>query len=88
MSAVSEGDVPVTLTGEFAVALAKIRAVVGSEHVLERWEQIEPRAQDTLPSVLAPSAIVAPADVDQTRAVVRIAYEHKIALWPISRGRR
>ena len=87
MSAVSEGDVPVVLTGELAVALAKIRAVVGSEHVLERWEQIEPRAQDTLPSVLAPSAIVAPADVDQTRAVVRIAYEHKIALWPISRGK-
>src|SRR5262245_64882663 len=87
MSAVSEGDAPVVLGGQFAAALARIREIVGAEHVLERWEQIEPRARDTLPAVLAPSAIVAPADADQASAVVKVAHEHKIALWPISRGR-
>jgi 4-cresol dehydrogenase (hydroxylating) flavoprotein subunit len=87
MSAVSEGDAPVALTGGFAEALARIREIVGAEHVLERWEQIEPRARDTIPAVLAPSAIVSPGTADEARAVVRIAYEQKVALWPISRGK-
>ena len=77
MSAVSEDDAPVALTGPFVEALARIREVVGAEHVLERWEQVEPRAQDTLPAVLAPSAIVSPANVEEARAVVRIAYEQQ-----------
>lgn len=87
MSAVSEGDGSVALASQFAEALARIREVVGAEHVLERWEQIEPRARDTLPAVLAPSAIVSPGSAEETRQVVRIAYEHKVALWPISRGK-
>jgi 4-cresol dehydrogenase (hydroxylating) len=87
MSAVSEGDAPVGLSGPFVEALARTRAVVGAEHVLERWEQIEPRARDTLPAVLAPSAVVSPANAEEARTVVRIAYEQKIPLWPISRGK-
>jgi 4-cresol dehydrogenase (hydroxylating) len=87
MSAVSEDDAPVALAGQFAEALARIREIVGAEHILQRWEQIEPRARDTIPAVLAPSAIVSPANADETRAVVQIAYEQKVALWPISRGK-
>src|SRR4051794_13275957 len=71
----------------FEEAVARIRDVVGAEHVLERSDQIEPRAQDTLPGVRAPSAMVYPADVEQVRAVVAIAHEHTLPLWPISRGR-
>src|SRR5688572_21722948 len=87
MSAVSEDGAPVALASQFAEALARIREVVGAEHVLERLERIEPRAQDTLPAVHAPSAIVSPASADEARQVVRIAYEHKVPLWPISRGK-
>jgi 4-cresol dehydrogenase (hydroxylating) len=87
MSAVSEGDAPVATTGQFWAALAAIREIVGAGHVLERWDQIEPRALDTLPSVRAPSAIVAPGDAEEVREVVRVAHECKVALWPISRGK-
>ena len=46
MSAVSDGDARVALAGPFEEALARIREVVGAEHVLERWEQVEPRARE------------------------------------------
>jgi 4-cresol dehydrogenase (hydroxylating) len=74
-------------TERFAEAVSRIRDVVGDEHVLERWDEIEPRARDTLPKVRAPSALVFPADAEQVRAVVAIAHECKLPLWPISRGR-
>src|SRR5687767_8959604 len=83
----SQDDARVVLPGQFAEALAAIRDVVGAEHLLERWDQIEPRALDTIPAVIAPSAIVSPANADEARAIVQIAYERKIALWPISRGK-
>jgi 4-cresol dehydrogenase (hydroxylating) len=35
----------------------------------------------------APSAAVAPASAEEVQAVVRLANEHKIPLWPISRGK-
>ncbi|MBL8552483.1 MAG: FAD-binding oxidoreductase [Hyphomonadaceae bacterium] len=34
-----------------------------------------------------PSGAVAPGDVEQVRALVRLANEHRIPLWPISRGK-
>jgi len=35
----------------------------------------------------APAAAVAPASVEEVRAVVRFANEHRLPLWPISRGK-
>src|SRR5580704_4852771 len=35
----------------------------------------------------APSAAVAPGSVEEVQAVLRVANEHKIPLWPISRGK-
>lgn len=87
MSAVSDDGVTVAPTSRFVEALARIRGVVGDEHVLERWDEIEPRARDTLPAVRAPSALVYPANADEVRAVVSIAHACKLPLWPISRGR-
>src|SRR4051794_2897642 len=87
MSVVSEDDATAALPPRFAAALASIRDLVGADHLLERWGQIEPRARDTLPAVRAPAAIVAPGNVDEVRAVVAIARAHKLPLWPISRGR-
>jgi 4-cresol dehydrogenase (hydroxylating) len=35
----------------------------------------------------APSAGVAPASAEEVQAVIRLANEHKIPLWPVSRGK-
>ena len=37
--------------------------------------------------VNAPSAAVAPASVEEVQAVVRLANEHRVPLWPVSRGK-
>src|SRR5688572_13226805 len=87
MSAVSENGVAVVGAERFAEALARIRAVVGAEHILERRDQLEPRSRDTLPTVHAASAIVSPGSVDEVQAIVKIAQELKVPLWPVSRGR-
>lgn len=87
MSVVPDDDAAVALPSRLSDALISLRKIVGAEHVLERWDQIEPRAQDTLPAVYTPTAIVSPGDVDEVRAVVAVARERKLPLWPISRGR-
>ncbi|MGE3912352.1 MAG: FAD-dependent oxidoreductase, partial [Chloroflexota bacterium] len=87
MSAVFEDDIGGAPAPDLAEALARIRAVVGDEHVLERPAEIEPHAWDTLPSVTSPLAIVAPGTAEEARAVVQIAHEQKLPIWPVSRGK-
>lgn len=87
MSAVSGGESPGVAADRRAEALRRMRAVVGDAHVLEGDDRIAPRALDTLPTVHRPAAFVAPGSVDEVRAVVAIAGETGVSLWPISRGR-
>ena len=75
----------------FAEAIRKLRAVVGTEWVFTEdedvalyrdsyspaWDQEEERRA---------SAAVAPVSTDEVAAIVRIANEHRIPLYPISTG--
>jgi 4-cresol dehydrogenase (hydroxylating) len=75
---------------EFDRALKAFAGVVG-----EQWLLSTDSDRDAYSDVYAvpgqpqhtPSAAVAPADVEQVRALVRLANEHRIPLWPISRGK-
>lgn len=74
----------------FARALADFRSVVGKDWVLDgdedRQAYIDPYALgDGLDHDC--SAVVAPASVDEVRAVVRTANAFKVPLWPVSRGK-
>lgn len=75
---------------QFDRALRAFAGVVG-----DQWVLTTDLDRDTYGDVYAvggqlvhaPSGAVAPADVEQVRAIVRLANEHKIPLWPISRGK-
>ena len=74
----------------FDRALKAFAAVVGAEWVLATDEDREtyldlysPGRDDSH----AASAAVAPASVEQVQALLKIANEYRIPLWPISRGK-
>src|SRR5690606_737268 len=76
----------------FADALAEMRSIVGDE-----WVFTEPEDLNTYrdfysvlwgePEERVASAAVAPASVEEVQAIVRIANEGRIPLYPISTGR-
>ncbi|WP_374526693.1 FAD-binding oxidoreductase [Novosphingobium sp.] len=74
----------------FNQALTALRAAVGSQWVLnadaDRQAYLDPYALgDGLDHDCA--AIVAPASVEEVQAVVRIANQFKVPLWPVGRGK-
>jgi 4-cresol dehydrogenase (hydroxylating) len=76
--------------GAFDSALRDFARVVGDEWVLatdeDRTTYMDAYAiGDGTDHV--PSAAVAPKSVEEVRAILRIANEHKIPLWPVSRGK-
>lgn len=71
-------------------ALAAFATVVGADHVLTEAEDRATYADAMAPldpASYTPLAAVAPANVEEVQALVRIAGEHGIPLWPISRGK-
>ena len=75
---------------ELGNALAAFAEAIGAEKVSTDDEALAP-FQDPYQvpgeSTLVPSALVAPASVEDVLAVVRLANEYKVPLWPISRGK-
>lgn len=76
--------------GQFDRALRSFARVVGDAHVFntdqDRESYIDPYAPGD-PLATAASAGVAPATTEEVQAIVRIANEFKVPLWPISRGK-
>jgi 4-cresol dehydrogenase (hydroxylating) len=74
----------------FQRALAAFARVVGKEWVLTTGEDRETYMDYFAPGdadAHVPSAAVAPQSVEEVQALVRIANERKIPLWPIGRGK-
>lgn len=74
----------------FQKALTAFRAALGSQWVLDSKEDraayIDPYAMGD-GSDHDSAAILAPATVEEVQAVVRIANEFKVPLWPVGRGK-
>lgn len=74
----------------FAAALDAFASVVGKEWVLssdsDRDTYIDSYAIGDGRNHAA-SAAVAPANTEEVQAIVRLANEHKVPLWPVSRGK-
>lgn len=74
----------------FERALAAFRSVVGDEWVLATDEDRQTYADVYAMGdgrAHAPGAAIAPANVEEVQALVRLANEHRAPLWPISRGK-
>jgi len=66
---------------------SKLKEIVGDAHVITDTADVESRSLDTIPSVQTALAFVYPGSVKEVQAVVRLANEYKIPLWPVSTGR-
>lgn len=67
--------------------LARLRAIVGADHVLTAPGDLEPYASDATPLFRArPDAVVAPATTGEVAAVLRLATEHRIPVTPRGGG--
>lgn len=75
---------------QFSMALKAFEGVVGAG-----WVLATDLDRDTYSDIYAPgpetewplSAAIAPATVEEVQAIVRLANEHRIPLWPIARGK-
>jgi 4-cresol dehydrogenase (hydroxylating) len=72
-------------------ALKAFAGVVGADHVFtgeeDRIAYSDHFAPDDQEGRHQPSAGIAPATVEEIQAIVRIANQYRIPLWPISRGK-
>ncbi|HEX7759332.1 MAG TPA: FAD-binding oxidoreductase [Caulobacteraceae bacterium] len=81
---------PRTSQAQFDAALKAFEGVVGAKWVLSTDSD-----RDAYSDIYAPgpetewpsSAAVAPGSAEEVQAVVRLANEHKVPLWPVSRGK-
>ena len=74
---------------QLAAALKAFAGAIGAQNVFSTPEDQVAYSDHYSPDETRhqPGAAVAPATVEQVQAIVRIANEHKIPLWPISRGK-
>ena len=70
-------------------ALKAIEAIVGADAVFTSEEDREAYSDQFPVDARAhrPAGAVAPLTTEQVQAIVRVAAEHKVPLWPISRGK-
>jgi glycolate oxidase len=61
--------------------LARLRAIVGEEHVLVDPERMEPYAQDAVKEKFPPEAVVFPRTAEEISAILKLANE---ALFPVT----
>lgn len=76
--------------GQFEAGLKAFQRIVGKDWVLADDLDRETYADVYAPGPEeehAPSAAVAPASVEEVQAIVRLANQHRIPLWPVSRGK-
>lgn len=73
-------ELPEHLVAELGAEHVTRSAELGSGDYLDRYP-VGP------PEEFAPHMAVRPGDVDQVRAVLRIAHEHSVPVWAFSRGR-
>ena len=75
---------------QFQSAMTAFAAVVGKHWVMDTDADRDAYADTYAPGSTEEwpaSAAVAPASVDEVRAIVRLANEHKVPLWPVARGK-
>jgi 4-cresol dehydrogenase (hydroxylating) len=72
---------------ELLRALERLASALGAPHVIASQDEVARRARDTSWADSAPAAIVTPGTTEEVQAVVRIARELGVALWPYSAGK-
>ncbi|NUM55213.1 MAG: FAD-binding oxidoreductase [Candidatus Hydrogenedentes bacterium] len=63
------------------------RSALGPDKVDDAPATLERYARTTLPTATRPACVLYPATTEEVQAIVRIASEHRVVVYPISRGR-
>ena len=74
----------------FDRAIAEFKAIVGAPHVLHTAEDLAPFLKIMIPAQIeahAPSAAIAPANVDEVQRILAVCNRYKTPVWPISTGK-
>ncbi|HYF48836.1 MAG TPA: FAD-binding oxidoreductase [Planctomycetota bacterium] len=71
---------------ELELALEQWTTVLGAERVSAEMDTRQTYARSTQPTSSKPAAVLFPRNTAEVREVVRIASEHGVPLYPISRG--
>lgn len=80
--------IPLGLTGEsLRVALAAIASAIGSKLDTDDLADFQDPFQFPGSAVNVPSGVVSPTSVEDVQAIMRIANEHGVPLWPLGRGK-
>ena len=79
----------IAAAADLAHALKAFAGVVGADHVFAREDDREAYSDHFAPDPVRhePAGAVAPETAEQVRAIVRLANQHRVPLWPISRGK-
>jgi 4-cresol dehydrogenase (hydroxylating) flavoprotein subunit len=68
-------------------AIDRFRTIVGDDHVLSTPDDLHAHARDTSLWHRVGSAVVYPATAEEVAAIVRVAAELELAVWPFSKGK-
>jgi 4-cresol dehydrogenase (hydroxylating) flavoprotein subunit len=75
------------LDSRIRAALDEIRAIVGSGHVIHEDDEVERHSRDTIPRVQRPVAFTYPKSVEEVTALVHLANQYELPIWPVSQGK-
>src|SRR5690349_3340027 len=75
------------VSSRFQLALGRIQSIVGNEYVVHDAVNVQRRSQDIIPSARTPVAFVYPGSVEEMVALVKLANEYRLPLWPVSKGK-
>lgn len=64
-----------------------LERLLGREHVVSDAGSVEARTRSCIPFRTQPSAVVYPGTAEQVQAVVRLAQQADVPVWPVSTGR-
>lgn len=70
-----------------SVLFQDLIAAIGRDNVMIDAEQVDIVSRTCIPYRQIPSAAVFPNDVGQVQAVMRLAREHDVPVWPVSTGK-
>src|SRR5205814_9243026 len=68
-------------------AMAAAEHVVGVENVKTAAADLDRAGKATIPDPKRPAAIIFPASSNEVAEIVKICAQHRLALWPCSKGK-
>lgn len=73
--------------GSVETAIARFREILGEEHVLTTPVELQAWSRDTSLWHRVGAAVVLPAATEDVAAIVKVAAEHGLKVWPFSKGK-